>query len=130
MLGSAITAVPGSSAYFLGGIIAYANDVKTKVVGVKQSLIENGGAVSAEVARAMAAGVKRRLGSDIGIGITGVAGPKGGTRDKPVGTVFIAVAMKKSVSVKQYLFKGGRKAIRESACKHALRQLERILLKA
>lgn len=128
LLGAQMTSVPGSSAYFLGGIIAYANDVKTRIAGVKPSLLERFGAVSDEVARAMALGVRKKLGSDIGIGVTGIAGPVGGSREKPVGTVFIAIAKKKKTMVKRHLFKGGRKSIRDAACKHALRQLEKILL--
>ncbi len=128
MLGAVITAVPGSSAYFLGGVIAYANSAKTRIVDVRPSLIKRFGVVSDEVAREMASGVRKRLGSHIGIGVTGIAGPDGGSREKPVGTVFIAIARKTSVTVKRYTFKGSRKKIREAACKHALEQLEELLL--
>jgi PncC family amidohydrolase len=127
MLGAAITAIPGSSEYFLGGIIAYANTVKMKVAGVKPAALRRFGAVSAEVAQAMASVVKKKLRSDIGIGITGIAGPEGGSLDKPVGTVYIAIAINRRVTVQHYLFRGNRDAVRKSACKHALKRLEHIL---
>ena len=87
----ALTSVPGSSVYFLGGIVAYGNESKTRETGVPADLIESAGAVSREVAEAMAAGVARRFEADIGIGTTGIAGPGGGTQEKPVGTVYVAV---------------------------------------
>ena len=87
----ALTSVPGSSAYFLGGIVAYGNESKTRELGVPPDLLASRGAVSREVAEAMAAGVARRFGADIGIGTTGIAGPGGGTPEKPVGTVYVAV---------------------------------------
>jgi nicotinamide-nucleotide amidase len=87
-----ITNVSGSSAYMAGGIIAYSNRVKTDLLGVDRELLENEGAVSEAVARLMAEGVRRRLGAHIGISTTGIAGPTGGTPDKPVGSVWIALA--------------------------------------
>jgi nicotinamide-nucleotide amidase len=91
-LGQALTEVPGSSAYFLGGVISYANSVKIDLLGVNPDDLAAEGAVSAIVAQQMAAGVRARLGADWGIGITGVAGPDGGTDDKPVGLVYIGIA--------------------------------------
>lgn len=91
LLGGRITSVPGSSSYFLGGVLAYANAVKVRVLGVPARLIARHGAVSAECAEAMARGVRRKLGADLGVAVTGIAGPDGGTADKPVGTVFIAL---------------------------------------
>src|SRR5688500_16656339 len=91
-LSAAITGVPGSSAVFLGGIVSYSNDVKEALLDVKEETLRLHGAVSPETAREMAAGVKTRLGSDYGIGITGIAGPDGGTSDKPVGLVYVAWA--------------------------------------
>ena len=120
MLGAALTAVSGSSKFFLGGVIAYSDDVKRKAVGVKSETLARFGAVSAETACEMARGVQRKLQSDIAIAITGIAGPSGGSVDKPVGTVYIALARDKGVRVERFYFKGTRKRIRSSACRHAL----------
>jgi nicotinamide-nucleotide amidase len=98
-----ITSVPGSSAIFLGGIIAYHNKVKSGQLGVPESMLEQHGAVSGEVVEAMASGIRKKLGSDLGVGISGIAGPDGGTPDKPVGTVWIAVADAKGVTKKMFL---------------------------
>jgi len=92
LVGAALTSVPGSSRVLLGGVIAYANAVKQEQLGVDVALIEEHGAVSDVVARAMAEGVRARLGSTYGVSTTGVAGPGGGTEDKPVGTVWIGFA--------------------------------------
>ena len=91
LVGHALTNVPGSSDSFLGGIIAYSNAVKRDLVGVPEKLLVAHGAVSRPVALAMAQGVRRALGVDVGLSVTGIAGPTGGTPDKPVGTVHIAV---------------------------------------
>ena len=91
-LGSLLTEIPGSSDYFMGGIISYANRIKVDLLGVNAADLETEGAVSKTVARQMAAGVKAKLGTDWGVSITGVAGPGGGTEDKPVGLVYIGVA--------------------------------------
>jgi nicotinamide-nucleotide amidase len=91
-LGAMLTDVPGSSHYFYGGVIAYANEVKVKLLGVKRKSIDSNGAVSGAVAEQMALGIKELLGTDWGIGITGVAGPDGGTVEKPVGSVYIGLA--------------------------------------
>ncbi len=92
LVGHALTNIPGSSTHFYGGIIAYANDVKRDLVHVPEELLIAHGAVSRPVAIAMAQGVRRALGVDVGLSVTGIAGPTGGTPDKPVGTVHIAVA--------------------------------------
>lgn len=92
LLGAALTAVPGSSDYVLGGVVAYANEVKTALLGVPAETLARHGAVSEEVARAMADGVRARLGADLGAGITGVAGPTGDGSSKPAGLVYVAVA--------------------------------------
>jgi nicotinamide-nucleotide amidase len=127
MLGSVITSIPGSTEYFVGGIVAYSDFTKKKIVGVKASTLNRSGAVSANVAKEMALGVKRKLMSDIGIGITGIAGPTGGSREKPLGLVYIGLAMKGKVIVRRFLFKGGRQTVRRSACKEALGLLKKIL---
>jgi nicotinamide-nucleotide amidase len=92
LLGAALSAVPGSSDYLLGGVIAYANQVKTALLGVPEAMLAAHGAVSEEVARAMAVGARERLGADLAASITGVAGPGAETPAKPAGLVFVAVA--------------------------------------
>ncbi|MGH2476478.1 MAG: CinA family protein [Candidatus Limnocylindrales bacterium] len=87
-----ITEVPGSSAYFAGGLVTYADDVKTALADVPTEVLDAHGAVSAQVARAMADGTRRRLGVDVAVAVTGVAGPDGGTEAKPVGLTYVAVA--------------------------------------
>jgi len=91
LLSSSLTAVSGASAYYLGSVVAYSNDVKMKILAIPQEILESKGAVSAEVASHMAAGIRSLTGSSLGIGITGIAGPDGGTPDKPVGLVYIAL---------------------------------------
>ena len=92
MLAARLTSIPGSSAYFNGSIVAYNNSIKAKLLGVPQELLTKFGAVSKEVGRAMAEGSRKMTGSAVGIGITGIAGPDGGTAEKPVGLVYIALA--------------------------------------
>ena len=114
--------MPGSSAYFLGGIIAYANSVKVRRLGVSAGLLKKHGAVSAECAAALARGARRTLGSDIGVSITGVAGPDGGTKEKPVGLVFAAVSGPgRAEAVKRLEIHGPRDAVRSRAVTAALR---------
>ncbi|MDP4109605.1 MAG: nicotinamide-nucleotide amidohydrolase family protein, partial [Bacillota bacterium] len=92
LLSKRITDIPGSSECFLGGVCAYSNEVKTKLLGVPEELIKEKGAVSAEVAAKMAEGARLSLGASIGVGITGVAGPGGGTEEKPVGLIYVALS--------------------------------------
>lgn len=123
-----LTRVPGSSDYVLGGAVTYSNELKTQMVGVPAEVIVEHGAVSEPVARAMAEGVCRALGSDYGIGITGVAGPGGGSEDKPVGTVHIAVAGPTETAHRKVRFPGDRERIRWHASQLALEMLRRRLL--
>ncbi|MCX7995440.1 MAG: CinA family protein [candidate division WOR-3 bacterium] len=123
MLGSVITGIPGSSNYFIGGIIAYSNEMKIKFAGVKSETIKKYGAVSKQTAREMALGTKELTGSDISIAITGIAGPGGGTKVKPVGLVYIAIAIDNKIIVVRNLFKGSRQEIRKRACECALKLL-------
>jgi nicotinamide-nucleotide amidase len=116
---SRLTDVPGSSGWVLGGVVAYANDVKISQLGVAPELIGAHGAVSQPVAQAMANGVRSRLAADLGIAITGIAGPDGGSADKPVGTVVIATAGVTTV-VRTFSFPGDREAIRRFATTAAL----------
>lgn len=107
-IGAALTSIPGSSAWFLGGFICYHNTIKHKIAGVAPSLIEAHGAVSLEVAEAMAKGGQASLTADIAIATTGIAGPDGGSTTKPVGTVYISVAIGHRVATERYLFEGAR----------------------
>jgi PncC family amidohydrolase len=125
MLASSITGIPGSSRYFIGGIIAYSDDIKRMVVGVRAATLKRFGAVSKEVAQEMARGARYLMASDLCIAITGIAGPGGGTVQKPVGLVYIAVAVKKRVTVRRFFFKGGRHKIRKAAVNEALNLLNK-----
>ncbi len=124
---SRLTDVPGSSAWVLGGVIAYANDVKVEQLGVPPALIAAHGAVSESVAQAMAEGVRERLRADVGVAITGIAGPDGGSPEKPVGTVVIATTGP-AAAVRTFLFPGDREAIRRFATTAALEMLRQGLL--
>ena len=119
-IGAALTAVPGSSAVFRGGIICYCNEVKQSLLGVAEEDLNAYGAVSARVAEAMAFGAKRALNADIAVSVTGLAGPDGDEFGNPVGTVFIGYADQQTVCCKQYLFCGNREEIRRQAIESAL----------
>jgi len=120
LLAQRLTSVAGSSSYFLGGVVCYSNELKTAWAGVPAELIQAKGAVSAEVAIALADGIRRRAGSTFGAGITGVAGPGGGTEEKPVGTVHIALAHAGGVKERGVRFPGDRESIRWQASQLAL----------
>ena len=128
LLGERITSVGGSSRYFAGGAIVYSNAVKTELAGVPADMIERHGAVSREVAAALAEGIRYRCEATLGIGITGVAGPGGGTPDKPVGLVFHALASAGGTEVIERNFPGDRKRIRWFATTLALDMLRRKLM--
>jgi nicotinamide-nucleotide amidase len=115
LISKLITDQAGSSAYFLGGVVAYANSVKVGVLGVPESVLDEKGAVSEEVALAMARGVSDRFGSGAGIGVTGVAGPTGGTEDKPAGTVWYAAVLDGVARARRARFPGDREAVRTRA---------------
>lgn len=127
LLGMRITEVPGASDYFRGGVIAYSNAVKERVLGVPKAVLETQGAVSAECAQAMAEGVRRLLQADLALAITGIAGPTGGTPEKPVGLVYIALAHPGGVEVERHEFRGSRQGVRWSAAEAALSLLRRFL---
>lgn len=122
-IGSRLTAVPGSSDVFAGGIIAYDNRVKVEALGVTAEMIEKFGAVSDPVASAMAMGAAHRLGTDLAVAVTGIAGPGGGTDDKPVGLVFIATAQRGEVRCHRHLFPGDRAEVRGRTVQIALYRL-------
>ncbi|QAA77016.1 MAG: ADP-ribose pyrophosphatase of COG1058 family [Candidatus Bipolaricaulis sibiricus] len=127
LLAQRITAVPGSSAYFLGGVIAYHNEIKVQLLGVPRDVIVRHGGVSAECTRAMAEGVRARLGSDFALAISGIAGPSGGTPGKPVGLVYVALASSHGTWVEEHRFRGSRHGNRWSASEAALSLLLRHL---
>jgi competence/damage-inducible protein CinA-like protein len=130
LLAARLTDQPGASAYMLGGLIAYANDVKTAQAGVDPALIERHGAVSTEVAEALADGARTRLGADVGVGITGIAGPSGGTEEKPVGFVCFSVAGpgEEEHLTRSVTLPGGRADIRDRATTVAMHLIRRALL--
>ena len=119
-VGGAITAVPGSSAVFLGGVISYANEVKRDVLGVPQDILDTHGAVSPECAERMAAGARNLLKADLAVSLTGIAGPDGGSAEKPVGLVWFGLATKDGVRTEKKVFAGDRAAVRAQAVDHAL----------
>jgi PncC family amidohydrolase len=120
LVAETITTVPGSSAYFVGSIVSYADSVKVSLLDVPESMLVAHGAVSAQVARAMAAGCCSRLGTSMAASITGIAGPDGGSPAKPVGLVYIAVAAADEIDVRRFVFPGDRAAIRAAATAEAL----------
>jgi nicotinamide-nucleotide amidase len=130
MLAARLTNVPGSSAYFLGGVVSYSNDLKSAWVHVPKELIDAKGAVSAEVALAMAHGIRQQTGSTLGVGVTGIAGPGGGTPEKPVGLVHIAVVNEKNAKERALRFPGDRDRIRHQAAQAALDMVRRYFLYA
>ncbi len=120
LLSARLTAVPGSSDYVIGGIVSYCNKVKEQQLGVSHHDLETVGAVSETVARQMAEGVRRQLSTDIGVGITGIAGPGGATEDKPVGLVYIAVAGPRGIVATRNVFAGDRQQVRWQSTEKAL----------
>jgi len=128
LLGGAITSIPGSSLYFSGGVLAYGNSAKISLLGVPPALIAARGAVSREVAVAMADGVLSIFRADLAIAVTGVAGPGGGSRGKPAGTVWVAVVAPGGVRyAHRFRFPGGREAVRREAVRASLGAAIRVL---
>ena len=128
LLGERITSISGSSRYFLGGALVYSDKLKTELAGVPPQLISKHGAVSAEVAKALAEGIRKRCGSTLGLSVTGVAGPTGGTEEKPVGLVYHALASDTGTEVVERKFAGDRKRIRWFASQQAMDMVRRKLL--
>ncbi len=128
LLAERITSLSGSSRYFLGGAVVYSNELKTQFANVPKAMIDRHGAVSREVAAAMAEGIRKRCVASYGIGITGVAGPSGGTEQKPVGLVYIALAGEEGTQVVERNFPGDRKRIRQFATQQALEMIRRALV--
>ncbi|MCB9770960.1 MAG: CinA family protein [Candidatus Omnitrophica bacterium] len=127
LLAHRLTNIPGSSQYFIGGVLVYANTAKSLLLKVSPTLLKKHGAVSRLIAEKMAIAIRKTLKSDFGISITGIAGPAGGTKDKPVGLTYIAVARQEKVVCEKYHFKGTRLNIKTAAVNSALRMLAKYL---
>lgn len=127
LLSHRVTNVPGSSDYYFGGVVSYSNEVKCSLLGVPEKLIREKGAVSEEVAKRMAKGARKVGKAHLGIGITGIAGPGGGTSDKPVGLVYIALSSDKEEVCEKFMFSGGREMIKWRASQSALNMLRKYL---
>ena len=123
-----ITSVPGSSDYYMGSVISYSNEVKMRILGVKESTLDDFGAVSSECAQEMAEGVRRLLGTDIGLSVTGIAGPGGATPDKPVGLVYIALASPDGTSHSRFIFDADREGNKKRSSDEALNILDAYLV--
>lgn len=127
LLGHAITEIAGSSDYYVGGVVAYSNALKVSLLGVSEATLADYGAVSPETAREMAHGARSRLGADVGLGTTGIAGPGGATPGKPVGLVCVAIATPDETIVHGWNFAGDRSAIKDQTAVAALRALLNIV---
>jgi PncC family amidohydrolase len=127
LLSHLITNVPGSSAYFLGGAITYANQIKMNILGVKQTTLDKFGAVSRETVLEMAQGVKMLMQADIGLSTSGIAGPGGGTPEKPVGLTWIGISGHDTNLAHRFLWKGDRLAVKEQTAHQALQILLKTL---
>ena len=127
LISAACTDLAGSSAWFERGFVTYSNDAKTELLGVDAPLIKKHGAVSEEVARAMAEGAIAHSKAQVSVAVTGVAGPTGGSRDKPVGTVWFGWSVGGVVMSERMLFAGDRAAVRAATVQHALRRLLQLL---
>ncbi len=123
LLTSRLTDIPGSSAYVMGSVVSYTNEIKERLVGVRHETLAAHGAVSEETAREMAEGIRRVIDTDLGVAITGIAGPGGGTATKPVGLVFIAVSGARGTLVKRCQFQGSRTENKGESADTALRMV-------
>lgn len=125
LLGHLLTSISGSSVYYDRGIISYTNQAKHELLNVSVDLLENYGAVSKQVAEAMAEGVRKNAQADIGVSTTGIAGPTGGSKEKPVGLVYIGLSTKKKTVVNRFVFDGDRLENKDSTCIEALRLIRK-----
>ncbi|MFA5200685.1 MAG: nicotinamide-nucleotide amidohydrolase family protein [Candidatus Omnitrophota bacterium] len=123
LVSSLLTSESGSSGYFLLGVVAYSNKSKEKILGIPAKIIKKYGAVSCHVAKLMAENIRKKAGSDFGVSITGIAGPGGALKNKPVGTVFIGLSKKNKNICKEFLFCGNRQNIRNKSAREALHLL-------
>jgi len=127
-IGDRLTSVPGSSEYFAGGVVVYSNQVKANLLGVRLETLKRHGAVSAQTVREMSRNVRRLFGCDVGIAVSGIAGPGGATRDKPVGLVYVAVTTAGKVRTRRHLFSGSRTMVKERAAMAAMDLCRLVLL--
>ena len=127
LLTSTLTDIPGSSNYVMGSVVSYSNDVKSRVLGVSEETLSQYGAVSEETAREMAEGVRQLMQTDIGVGITGIAGPDGGSEEKPVGLVYIAIADRMHTIVAKNNFSGTRLENKRAAVEKALSMIHDLI---
>jgi PncC family amidohydrolase len=123
LLGHILTGVSGSSAYYLGGVIAYSNDVKEALLGVQHSTLVQYGAVSGPTAKQMALGIREKIGADLGLSTTGIAGPTGGTPTKPVGLVYIGISTQDETASYECHFDGTREEIKANTVREILNRL-------
>jgi len=127
LIGHRLTNVPGSSAYFLGGVMAYAYDAKERLLGVSHNTLYDHGAVSEETAREMARGARRALGADIAVAVTGIAGPGGGMPGKPVGLTWVALSAREGEQARQFVWDGDRVTNKEKSAEAALAMVREYL---
>ena len=128
LIGHVLTEIPGSSAYYLGGFVTYSDDAKKSMVGVPAEVLASHGAVSAQTAMAMAAGGRDRTGAALGVSVTGIAGPDGGSAAKPVGLTYVAVADAAGAEVRRFAWSGSREANKRASAQAALELvLERLI---
>jgi len=127
LIAKLITDVPGSSEVVIGGIVSYSNEMKLKWLGVQRKTLEKFGAVSEQTVGEMLDGIRKETGSDLAIAVSGIAGPTGGTPEKPVGTVFIGVDFKNKRQVKKWLFQGSREEVRIQSAMKALEMIHALL---
>jgi nicotinamide-nucleotide amidase len=130
LIAQRVTDVPGSSAYFVGGVVAYANEAKRALLGISEAMLREHGAVSEPVARGMAEGARERFGADFAVATTGIAGPDGGSDDKPVGTVYVALAAAEGTHSDSFLFPLDRLRHRQITTQMALDWVRRSLIGA
>jgi PncC family amidohydrolase len=127
LLAHILTNISGSSEYFDRGVVSYSNQAKIELLGVPEKTLKDFGAVSEQTAKAMAIGIKNKSKVDIGISTTGIAGPAGGTKEKPVGLVYVGIASSKNVAVKKFIFFGNRLQNKENTCNAALEMILEII---
>ncbi len=127
LIGHRLTEVPGSSEYFLGGIIAYSYEAKERLLGVRHDTLYRHGAVSEETAKEMARGARQALGADIGLAVTGIAGPGGGLPGKPIGLTWIALSSREGETAQQFTWHGDREANKLQSSQAALEMLEQFV---
>lgn len=123
LISKIITDIPGASEVFIGGVVSYSNEMKMKWLGVKQATLERYGAVSEQTVREMLSGIMQKTDSDLAVAVSGIAGPTGGTPEKPVGTVFIGIGFHDQSIIEKYLFKGSREDVRAQSAIEVLKMI-------